>query len=379
MSKIKKIRRCISCGEVLQVENPQEPGFTTPQALQKHVIVLCEQCFAKQNQGHDVLNEPIFNEDFRVILEKARVTKSLIVYLVDLFSYETSFMSEVAEAIRNNPLIIVANKFDILPEKANEEKILEAVKRRAEDADLHPLEYIVASSTKNYKTEEVLKAINKYRGGRNVYIIGAVGSGKSALVNSLLKIYKNPTNFYITTSIYPNTTLEVIEIPLDSRTAMYDTPGLSISNSMIGYFSDEKEVIRTLVPRERIVPRQIIIGTKEVLVFGGVALLEVVNGIRSSYYCYFSNEVKIHRTTSDRAEGFMKSLIRKQQTKPISKKITSSKDFDLYEINVDYGGNREFVDISIAGLGWISFKDRRQTIRIYVPKGVSIYHGLAKL
>ena len=160
---------------------------------------------------------------------------------------------------------------------------------------------------------------------------------------------------------------------------MYDTPGLSISNSMIGYFSDEKEVIRTLVPRERIVPRQMIIGTKEVLVFGGVALLEVVNGIRSSYYCYFSNEVKIHRTTSDRAEGFMKSLIRKQQTKPISKKITSSKDFDLYEINVDYGGNREFIDISIAGLGWISFKDRQQTIRIYVPKGVSIYHGLAKL
>ena len=82
---------------------------------------------------------------------------------------------------------------------------------------------------------------------------------------------------------------------------------------------------------------------------------------------------------SHRAEGFMKSLIKKQQTKPISKKITSSKDFDVYEINVDYGGNREFVDISIAGLGWISFKDRRQTIRIYVPKGVSIYHGLAKL
>ena len=379
MSKIKKVRRCVSCGEVLQTTNPQVPGFTTEANLQKHVVVLCETCFNKQNLSHDALNEPIFNEDFRVILEKARVTESLIVYVVDLFSYETSFMSEVAAAIRDNPLIVVANKFDILPEGTDETTVLENVKKRAEDADLHPLKYIVASSTKNYNIDEVLKAILDHRNGRNVYIIGAVGSGKSALVNSLLKVYKNPTNFYISTSIYPNTTLEVIEIPLDRRSAMYDTPGLSISNSMIGFFADEREVIRTIVPREQIKPRSVIIGPRDILLYGGVAAIQFVSGIRSTFTSNVSNEVKIHRTNKDRFERFFKGLIRKDESRPLSKKITTTKDFDVYEIQVDFGGNRQLVDIHIAGLGWVSFKDRRQNIRVYVPKGVSIDIGLAKV
>jgi len=376
MSEVKKVRRCYGCGEILQTEDPQAPGFTTAFQLAKHDIVLCQKCFEKNHAGHDALNEPIFNADFNTILARIKATQALIVYVVDLFTFETSFMSEVTDAIRDNRMILVANKIDLLPANVKQDKIHAFVAKRCEQASLKPERIILASSTKNYNIEEVMASIEELRDGHSVYFIGAVSSGKSSLINTLLKNFKNESNYYITTSFYPNTTLKVIEIPLDDKSAIYDTPGLSISNSVIGQMANEKDVIRTIVPRATIRPQTFALRPGQSLLFGAIARFDCLAGPRTNFTVYVANEVRIHRVETKHADATLDRLIKRQETRPISKTITSHLDLDVYDIRVDYDDK---CDISFAGLGWVTFTGKKQVIRTFVPKGVSIYHNTSKI
>lgn len=376
MSEVKKVRRCYGCGEILQTTEPGKPGFTTEFQLARHEIVLCQTCFEKNAVGHDALNEPIFNADFNIILARIKATQALIVYVVDLFTFETSFMSEVTDAIRDNRILVVANKLDLLPEKVEQEKIRAYVAKRCEQASLKPEKIVLASSTKNYNIEEVMESIEELRDGRSVYFIGAVSSGKSSLINTLLKNFQNESRYYITTSFYPNTTLKVIEIPLDDRSAIYDTPGLSISNSIVGRMANEREVIRTIVPRSTVTPRVYTLRAGQSLIFGGLARFDFLSGPRTTFTVYVANDVKIHRVDLRQADNTFDRLIKRNETQPISKTINSHIDLDVYEIKVDYDDN---CDVALTGLGWVSFKGEKQVLRAYVPKGVSIYHNTSKI
>ena len=48
-----------------------------------------------------------------------------------------------------------------------------------------------------------------------------------------LKIYKNISGETIKTHNYKNTNLKVMEIPLTAKSSMYETPGISITNSIL--------------------------------------------------------------------------------------------------------------------------------------------------
>jgi ribosome biogenesis GTPase YqeH len=376
MGEVRRVRRCYGCGEVLQSDNPDLPGYADPWEMEHHEIVLCSHCFAEQRKKKKAANEPILDTDFREILKQAKTNKSLIIYVVDLFTFETSFNSEVAEEIKNNPLIVVANKADLLPPKTNLENIHDYVAKRVTDAHLNPLKIILTSVAQNYNIDEVIKTIFTYSEGKDIYFIGAYSSGKSALINSLLKTYKNPTQKYISTSIYPNTTLQVIEIPIDEQHSMYDTPGLSLSNSYVGKMAAEREVIHDLIPKTLVRGRNYFLKSKDALLFGGLAFIEVVSGARAAYSIYMAPDIGIHKTSMSNANEVFERIIRKKLTRPISTLISTSRDLDVYEIKVDY---EDKCDIAISGLGWISFVGNHQIIRVYVLNGISIYHGTAKV
>ena len=76
-------------------------------------------------------------------------------------------------------------------------------------------------------------------------------------------------------------------------------------------------------------------------------------------------------------ERFVK-LIASKAVKPVYQGISSVKDLDVYEIDVN-DSRTTYRDIGILGLGWINFKASNQIIRIYVPKGVSIYSSRPKI
>jgi 30S ribosome assembly GTPase len=375
MSELKRIRRCYGCGVILQSLDEKLPGFVPEVQLVKHEIVLCQRCFRLQHYGKDDhQGEPSINEEFFHILDAARNENALIVYVFDLFSFESSFVSAINERIKGLTTLVVANKRDLLPREVSDQKLREYVLSRAKEAGMVLSDIVITSSIKNYNMDELKEKISTIREGRNVYFIGAASSGKSSIINNFIKNYSNTTSMLITTSPFPGTTLRVIEIPLDEASFLFDTPGISVDNSLI--FKVEKEVLKVITPQKEVKPRTFQLNDGQSLILGGLARLDFVKGPRTGFSVYLANPVDINRAKLERADRTMESLIKNKGVKPISKIVQSVKDLEAFEITVT---EKNRLDVGITGLGWIAFKGNGQVLRVMIPKGVKAYVRMAKI
>ncbi|SBS89499.1 conserved Plasmodium protein, unknown function, partial [Plasmodium ovale curtisi] len=93
----------------------------------------------------------------------------------------------------------------------------------------------------------------------NLYIVGNANSGKSTLINYLLKsltkeknMNNSCNNFLISSSIIPGTTLKNIKIKLNNNLTINDTPGIISNNSMLSYlnFDEMKYVVCTKLKKK---------------------------------------------------------------------------------------------------------------------------------
>ena len=375
MSELKRIRRCYGCGVILQTSEPNLPGYVPEEQLTKHEVVLCQRCFRMQHYGKDEhTGDPAANEEFFKILEAAQKENALIVYVFDLFTFESSFVTAFNEKIKGLTTIVVANKRDLLPREVNDQKIHDYVAKRCQEAGMVVSDIVITSSIKNYNMDELKEKIQSRREGRNVYFIGAASSGKSSIINNFIKNYSNTTSMLITTSPFPGTTLRVIEIPLDESSFLFDTPGISVDNSLL--FKVEKEVLKVITPMKEVKPRTFQLNPGQSLILGGLARFDFVQGKHTGFSVYLANPVDINRAKLERADRTMDSQIRTKTIRPVSKIVRDVTDLEAFEITITET-NR--VDVGVTGLGWITFKGSGQVLRVMVPKGVKVYVKPAKI
>ncbi len=362
---IEEKQYCFGCGVELQCNNPDESGYVPEEVYKRRDTSLCRRCFRLQHYHEE--NETVnVKGDYTKILHRAKRTKSLIVYVIDFFTYSFSFIDEINEAIKGLDIIIVANKRDILPKSLKDERLERNIRRLASEKGLKVVGVILTSASKNYHIDELLRQMEEYRKGRNVYFVGAVSVGKSSLINTLLKNYANETSKMITTSPYPGTTIDVIEVPLDYKSYIYDTPGLPLESSLISKV--ERKVVIELTPQKEMKSRVYQINDQQSLLFGGMARFDFIKGKRTNFTIYTSNNVQIQRTKLERANTTFYSLIKNRAIKPLSEFLINEEDFEQKEYDLVSGG----YEIGISGLGWIHFKSSDIKISILVPKGVEI-------
>src|SRR5574344_1479412 len=237
MSKLSMARRCYSCGAVLQNESPEKDGYISDASLLDTPldrVLFCDKCYHESDYSH-LQTEPTLDSDFLTMMRDAAASDALIVYVVDLISFESSFISVLSSIIKNNPILILANKRDLLPSEAKDEDLKEYVAHRFRVASL-PIkveQVILTSLASAFDCSSIAQRIDSERRRHDVYIIGAAGSGKSLFFTSFLRSFSNVSERAIVTSIYPGTTLRVMQVPLDNNSYLYDTPGTSISNSVL--------------------------------------------------------------------------------------------------------------------------------------------------
>jgi ribosome biogenesis GTPase A len=376
MSQLNVVRRCYNCGTILQSDDPKKPGFVDKTLLEssQSAVLFCEKCW-KEQRYNIAPREPTVDPQFLSMLNDAQASDATIVYVVDLFSFEASFIIPITQAIEGLHVLVIANKRDLLPRKMSDALLREYVAHRFRVARLSVTadDVVLTSLTSSADIKAIADRIETLRRRHDVYIIGAINAGKTLFLSSFLRSYSNASRFNITTANYPGTTIRVMQIPLDSSSMIYDTPGTSLDNSIVSHL--DVEAARAVTPHSEVEPRKMMLNQGDACFIGGLARIDLIKGNKQLIQGYFSEDVSFKKSTRHPDEGFIKGIER-GNLYPCSKSATALNAFDAFDIVVDEVGPR---DIGIEGLGWINFKGDNQTFRVYVPKGVSVYTTRAKI
>lgn len=379
MAEINQIRRCYNCGVVLQCDDPEKEGYVRKEVLENasQSFLFCDKCFEIERYRKRS-NEPLLDADYITLLNDAKKKNALIVYVVNLFSFEAAFNHQVLELIQGMNILVVANKFDLMPEGTSKDETREYVAHRFRAAGLKmKADNVILSSAFNDETaKEIMSRIYEIKNGRDVFIVGSALSGKTTLVSSFLRVFSNLSNGAIVTAPYPGTHLNVMQIPFNKRTALYNTPGFSLDNSVL--YNLDKATMREIYLTKPVKEREVSLTPGYCFYIGGFAFVQMVEGPKTTFHCYFHENLDLHHTHIVRKapdERFVSQIV-KGAIKPSLSSIRTVKDMDVYEIKITEANQR---DIGILGLGWFSFKANNQVLRIFVPKGVSIYHSRPKI
>lgn len=360
-----KIQRCSSCGVILQITDPKRSGYITPERYENGPESgMCDRCY---NLSHyNVSDDKNYTPDYLKIVQKAKEKKALIVYVLDLFAFEASIIPNLGKQLPSNVLVLL-NKRDVLPKNMDDVKIVSDARRRLAIEGIDPVDIVVLSSAKNLNVGNLFNLLNEHRGGKDVFFIGASKVGKSSIINTILKQYKNETSRMISTTHVTGTNLDIMEIPLDMVSSIYDTPGIYNPKSCLNQL--ERHAVKYIVPQDEINIRTYSSNSGQSYLLGGIGCINFKSGPKSTFTFHFSNDLAITRVKLDRAEKTFETLTSTKQVKPVSEKIRSLDDLEKHEIHAPASGK---ITIFILGLGKIDFEGANQKFDFYIPKNVGI-------
>lgn len=266
------MNKCCGCGVVLQDRAKDGLGYTRDMGS-----LLCERCFRLRHYG-EYKSVSLNNLDYRKILEQIPCD-SLVLYVVDILSLDLSFLDSFQK------VLLVITKRDIMPKSLVDEKIRSYFLKRYDNL----VDVCLVSSVRNYQMDLLYKEILTYSGGQKVYLVGYTNSGKSTLVNQFIHDYLD-TDHLMTTSMYPSTTLNEVEICFPDFT-LVDTPGLLDKGNLVSIL--DKRGLKMVSPRREIRPKSCQVEGKGSILLGSYVRLNYEVKGRSSFIIYVSNEVPV--------------------------------------------------------------------------------------
>lgn len=375
MSEFKKVDRCYHCGVVLQTTNPSLKGYINKETVEKYPngLLLCNDCYSKARFSTIPNLNQSYDNDFKKIVEVIKKKNALVVYVVDVFSFEGSFVNELNEALKDLDILAIANKADLLPKNTDLDHVKDYVEHVFRKYNLNVVSSCLVSSNTGLNIESMYEKLVELSKGRDVYFIGAIDSGKSAVIKEFLKLYKNNTNHLITMYTFKDTLLRGYKIPIGNKQYIFETPGLYVSNSILDKI--DKESQNKVVPNKEIKVIKKTISKNNMLLLGGLAMIQLLSEEKTQFSVYINEDVTVFKTISGRFSS-NEYKIKKGICVPLSKTISSTLDLDAFDIEINESGRR---DIGILGLGWISFEGNKQKLRIFVPKGTFIYNTRSKI
>lgn len=358
--------RCPGCGAKLQSEDPSLPGYVPEEALGKEERVICRRCFRIRHYN-DFSAVEVDDGAFLQMLGRIAGTDSLVVHIVDIFDFEGSIIGGLKRFIGGNPVLMVVNKMDLLPKSVNPNRIVNWVRKQAKEHGLKVVDAVLCSAKKNIGFDRVLEAIARTRGNRDVYVVGATNTGKSTLINRLIRDFSD-LDEELTTSRYPGTTLDLVKIPLDDGRYIIDTPGVVYPYRYTELVS--KRNVQALLPEKPIHPVVYQLKPEQTLFFAGFARFDFAAGEAQSFTCYVSNAIRIHRTKLANADALYAAQAGNLLSPPSREEAEALPEWTVHRFTVRPGERK---DIAISGLGWIKVNGLTGAqLAVHLPRGVRV-------
>lgn len=256
-------------------------GLDLEEITSRKKKVICKRCHGLQNFGkvENVLRpgwtqEPLLSQEkFRDLLRPIREKPAVIIALVDLFDFAGSVLPELDNIAGENPVILAANKADLLPAKMGQVRAESWVRRELEYMGIQSLANIGGSvrlvSCKTGAGISPMLAKARRLADKmdcDIYVVGAANAGKSTMLNQILgyeldnweqmqqadvgKVRsgnRNKRKGAVTTSPLPGTTLKFIKVDLGGGRSLYDTPGLLVPGTLTQLLTPEE--LKIVVPK----------------------------------------------------------------------------------------------------------------------------------
>lgn len=321
------MNKCLGCGIELQTEEKEKLGYIVN--LDNKI---CNRCFKLKNYG-EYTNVTLNNKDYQQIISQIN-PQNLVVYIVDILNLNPITFPDFSN------MILVLTKRDILPKSIKDEKIIMNLKQNYKKF----LDIICVSSIKNYNIDKLYQTIKKHAHQKEVYLIGNTNSGKSTLLNTLIKNYDEENHDpIITTSMYPSTTLDKVKIKLGNL-QLIDTPGLIEEGNIINNLTAKE--LKSITPKKEIKPKTCQITNSGSILIGSYVRVDYQTNTTNSFVIYTANTI---------------------QTNFISKTNLILKDKETLKLSL--AKNK---DIVIKGLGFIKFT-KEINLTIYLLPGTEIF------
>lgn len=224
--------------------------------------VICKRCHGLQNFGEapEMLRpgwteEPTLSQEkFRDLLLPLREKPAVILALVDIFDFSGSILPELDAIAGDNPVIIAANKADLLSAKLGTTRAESWVRRELEYLGVQSIANVggavrLVSCRTGFGISSMLSKVRKIADDMecDIYVVGAANAGKSTLINHILAKNaeqsdgprgkkragnSNQRKGAVTASPLPGTTLEFIKVDMGDGLSLYDTPGLLVPGTI---------------------------------------------------------------------------------------------------------------------------------------------------
>ena len=356
---------CIGCGAPIQTKYKDKLGYTPQSALEKGMEIgelYCQRCFRLRHYN-EITDVQLTDDDFLRLLHEVGDSNALVVNVVDIFDFNGSIIPGLPRFVAGNDVLLVGNKKDILPKSVKTSKVTQWLTERAHEEGLRPVDVVLTSAQNKQAIKELIEKIEQYRKGRDVYVVGVTNVGKSTLINAIIQEITGDKEV-ITTSRFPGTTLDKIEIPLADGSHIYDTPGIIHRHQMAHYLSAKN--LKYISPKKEIKPKTYQLNPEQTLFLGGLGRFDFVSGNKQGFTAYFDNELQLHRTKLAGAGEFYEKHVGSLLAPPSKKEVADFPQLVKHELKIEAK-----TDVVFSGLGWIRVTGPAK-IAAWAPDGVAV-------
>ena len=339
------IRRCKGCGAILQSTDEEKPGFINEI---KEDSFYCKRCFRLMHYN-ELPKIVASNKEYEIVIDDAIKQNGLMIFIVDIFAFKTTFNKKMIEKLKNKDVILVVNKYDLFPKSTKIDGIVNWISKQCENIHFKTSAISVVSSKKGYYIDELMNIIDYLRRGRDVYFVGCANVGKSSLINSLLKRNTSLKNDVISTSVIPGTTLNKITIPffLDGK-SFIDTPGLINEADVLNNLMPIS--YKKILPSNELKPKTYQICKDNSILIAGLARLDFKECDKISVIIYASDDLYIQRSKTFNVERVLQNELGKTLNPPLKEELENIK---YYTKSFSFDG-RIKKDIWFSGFGFAS-------------------------
>lgn len=301
------------------------------------------------------------NDNFLALLNSLATKKALIVNVVDLFDFSNSLLSSLKRFVGDNEFILVGNKFDLFPLNSKQSRIKDWMRQEANRMGLHPEKIFLISAARQKNIDELIEYLNKASQDRDIYFVGMTNVGKSTLLNAIIDKMGDVKEL-ITTSRFPGTTLDRIEIPLENGHFLVDTPGI-MSDKQLATHLHAKD-LEAVSPKKPLKPATFQLLPGNTIFLGGLGRIDYLKGESTSFTVYASRNVKLHRTKTEKADEFYQKHVGELLTPPTGENYLPALKGQEFKTNYKS-------DLLFGGIGFVTVPEGC-LVKTYTPDGIGL-------